>query len=322
MLIFGCYSENHSVENIYEKYKQNEQILDSDNEDQDMEVVSNPCMRTARSERGLKKLSVKVIDLVYKLKETSYKQVANKLIEELVTNAENDNNGTRNESRAITDRKTKEEKNVRRRVYDALNVLIACGVLKKNSNKNVMYEDKPENRLKGLKVMIKKKHKGKKKTVVRQLSTKRSTLESKRSQLKESLEKLYAIKKLIKRNKEKEDRTRHYDKMVEHEFSEKLISDKFPNASKKGPVIHDKVIEKLKFPLVILSTPNTDDNEVSVCMAQNKRILACGFNRQFKVMGDMDMLLKLGYHENNYNVQHIQDSHMIDDLLNNRLQIA
>mgnify|MGYP006279606139 FL=1 len=52
--------------------------------------------------------------------------------------------------------KTKEEKNVRRRVYDALNVLIASGVLKKNSNKNVMYEDRPETRMRGLKLVVNK----------------------------------------------------------------------------------------------------------------------------------------------------------------------
>lgn len=85
----------------------------------------NPGIRTARSERGLKKLSVKVMDLVYKLKETSYKAVANNLIEELVNNSDSGEQVNKSERRAHSERKTKEEKNVRRRVYDALNVLIA-----------------------------------------------------------------------------------------------------------------------------------------------------------------------------------------------------
>ena len=68
---------------------------------------------------------MKVIDLVYKLKETSYKNVANRLIEELVNTNQHDEYGNMMEKRENSERKIKEEKNVRRRVYDALNVLIA-----------------------------------------------------------------------------------------------------------------------------------------------------------------------------------------------------
>lgn len=92
--------------------------------------------------------------MVYKLKETSYKDVANKLIDELVIDGELDESGRKLDKKTSFEKKTKEEKNVRRRVYDALNVLIASGVLKKNANKNVLYEDKPESRMKGLKLVF------------------------------------------------------------------------------------------------------------------------------------------------------------------------
>ena len=108
---------------------------EEDSESENDDIDNNPGIRTARSERGLKRLSVKVRDLVFKLKETSYKDVANRLIEELVINNEYDESGRKLDKKSSSERKTKEEKNVRRRVYDALNVLIASGVLKKNANK-------------------------------------------------------------------------------------------------------------------------------------------------------------------------------------------
>lgn len=147
------YRHQNSPCNAYDEYRRQE----AEEEDMEEETENNPGNRTARSERGLKRLSVKVRDLVFKLKETSYKDVANRLIDELVTDEDYDESGRKLDKKTSNERKTKEEKNVRRRVYDALNVLIASGVLKKNVNKNVMYEEKPESRMKGLKLVIKKK---------------------------------------------------------------------------------------------------------------------------------------------------------------------
>jgi len=86
-------------------------------------------MPTSRSTRGLKYLSIKVRDMVIKCGATTYQNVATELI-----------NGLKEESISLGmnpfDLKRsdidKDEKNIRRRVYDALNVLIAAGVLKKN----------------------------------------------------------------------------------------------------------------------------------------------------------------------------------------------
>ena len=75
-------------------------------------------METPRSTRGLRHLTTLVKQLVCKHQPTSFKNVAVKLIDELV----------------VTDgpERVKEEKNVRRRVYDAINVLIAAGVLERD----------------------------------------------------------------------------------------------------------------------------------------------------------------------------------------------
>lgn len=70
---------------------------------------------TPRSRNGLKVLSWKVKDIVERLGNSSYQEVADCLVKELDEN----------------DSDIKDEKNIRRRVYDALNVLIAVGMLKK-----------------------------------------------------------------------------------------------------------------------------------------------------------------------------------------------
>jgi hypothetical protein len=66
-------------------------------------------------EKGLRGLSARAYNVVLQMKSTTYKEVAVKLLKEL---------DFKNELDSAT-----EETNVKRRVYDALNVLIAVGIL-------------------------------------------------------------------------------------------------------------------------------------------------------------------------------------------------
>ena len=72
-----------------------------------------------RSKNGLKVLSWKVKEIVENLRSGTYQEVADCLVKETDE----------------TEGDAKDEKNIRRRVYDALNVLIAVGVLQKNGKK-------------------------------------------------------------------------------------------------------------------------------------------------------------------------------------------
>jgi hypothetical protein len=74
---------------------------------------------TVRSKNGLKILSWKVKEIVERLGSSTYQEVADSLVKE-TEEYEGD---------------SRDEKNIRRRVYDALNVLIAAGVLVKNNKK-------------------------------------------------------------------------------------------------------------------------------------------------------------------------------------------
>lgn len=226
-----------------------ERVAESESENCEEEI--NPGLKTARSERGLKRLSVKVRDLVYRLKETSYKDVANRLIEELVFDNEVNSSGL--DKKSSNERKTKEEKNVRRRVYDALNVLIASGVLRKNLNKNVMFEERPEVRMKGLKLTMKKKYENSKKNLIKAIYFKRKLLQEKHLQANEGMDRLKAISYLIRRNKEKEERERRSSNLMSNELQVKINEDKRRSSASR---IYTEVVEKINFPFIILSTPN------------------------------------------------------------------
>ena len=129
-------------------------------------------IETPRSIRGLKQLTQLVKQIICKHQPTSFKNVASKLIEELIITEGPD--------------RVKEEKNVRRRVYDAINVLIASEVLERNG-RNVSWKehwDNPE-------VDYREND----------LEKKRSLIEDKKKGLKVVLNKFLAIRALISRNK-------------------------------------------------------------------------------------------------------------------------
>lgn len=232
-------------------------------EEQDDETENNPGIRTARSERGLKRLSVKVRDLVFRLKETSYKDVANRLIDELVGDNEYDEYGNRLDKKTSSDRKTKEEKNVRRRVYDALNVLIASGVLKKNENKNVMFEEKPESRMKGLKLVVKKRHENKKRHLIKLIHNKRRDISAKRREYKESESKLRAIEALLYRNKTQEEKEKRRFPLMSNEISEKIHED-IPLCNNASKTVMNEGVERIPFPMLVLGTENTEENKIKI----------------------------------------------------------
>ena len=80
-----------------------------------------------RFNKGLKMLSVIVKDIVIEKKSTTYKEVAGIILNDSIKQ----DNVTINTQREIA----KEEQNIKRRVYDALNVLISAGILIKEGKK-------------------------------------------------------------------------------------------------------------------------------------------------------------------------------------------
>ena len=139
--------------------------------------MKTPCseeseLETPRSVRGLKHLTTLVKQLVCQHQPTSFKNVALRLIDELI-----DNEGPE---------RIKEEKNVRRRVYDAINVLIAADVLERNG-RHVSWKENWENVENDMRKS--------------ELEKRRKIIEEKKTGLQNFINKLLAIKFLIHRNK-------------------------------------------------------------------------------------------------------------------------
>jgi len=80
-----------------------------------------------KNNRGLKLLSVTVREIVSEKQSTTYKEVADTILKEMLK-CGNTRNGFKTDA-------NREEQNVKRRVYDALNVLISAGVLTKDGKK-------------------------------------------------------------------------------------------------------------------------------------------------------------------------------------------
>jgi len=114
-----------------------EEEEEGENEDEDS-PAKIPSSRSARGnlEIGLKVLSVRVHEIVCEKFKSTYKEVADLLINELALNGKLETSGMKPNKESVKLRKTKDEKNVRRRVYDALNVLIAAGIIKKEGKVN------------------------------------------------------------------------------------------------------------------------------------------------------------------------------------------
>lgn len=99
-------------------------------------VIKQLERKPSRRDKGLKILSVAVRDYVIKKQSTTYAEVSEEL---------KDIQGQQ---------ELKDQKNVKRRVYDALNVLVAAGVLHKEEKK-VFYRGVPDQTVYGEKLQIK-----------------------------------------------------------------------------------------------------------------------------------------------------------------------
>lgn len=74
--------------------QQYDQCMEEDSEEEDEDDNEDEAIApTARSDRGLKRLSIKVKNLVFKLKQTSFKDVANRLIQTLVSECDFNEHG-------------------------------------------------------------------------------------------------------------------------------------------------------------------------------------------------------------------------------------
>ncbi|XP_068124203.1 transcription factor Dp-1 [Hyperolius riggenbachi] len=135
--------------------------------------------------KGLRHFSMKVCEKVQKKGTTSYNEVADELVAEF---SSADNHISPNESQAY------DQKNIRRRVYDALNVLMAMNIISKEK-KEIKWIGLPTNSAQECQNL----------EVERQRRLER--IKQKQSQLQELILQQIAFKNLVQRNRQTEQQT-------------------------------------------------------------------------------------------------------------------
>lgn len=126
------------------------------------------------------------------LKVTTYKQVADQLVRMLNAGEF----GPYEEEMS----KLKDEQNIKRRVYDALNVLISADVLKKNGKFVMSQQDALSEKLKSSSRNAKKEDKD---NLFDQIIKKQNLLREKKSKIDELKNKREVLNALLKRNRKK-----------------------------------------------------------------------------------------------------------------------
>ncbi len=154
----------------------------SDDEDDD-EGSENGKMKF---NKGLKRLSIIVQEIVVKKQSTTYKEVASMILHE-----------TRESGNLQISSKielAKEEQNIKRRVYDALNVLISAGILIKEGKKVRKNEVNKKIKISSKQMTIK--------SLRSTIQQKKIALDKKLAQLNNITKEYEGLKRLIERNKQ------------------------------------------------------------------------------------------------------------------------
>ena len=164
--------------------------------DTESSAVSSSSKRTSpgkdkgKAGQGLRHFSLKVCEKVEEKGTTTYNEVADELVKEF--RSRNDDGAS--EEDECSNKKTKasggfDEKNIRRRVYDALNVLMAM---------DIIYKEKKEIRWNGLPTNVHNDVE----TLQREKAHRLKEIHRKRECLKELLVQHVCYSNLVKRNKE------------------------------------------------------------------------------------------------------------------------
>ncbi|KAL7694837.1 putative transcription factor DP, winged helix-like DNA-binding domain superfamily [Plasmopara halstedii] len=199
--------------------------------------------------KGLRHFSMKVCQKVEEKHVTSYNEVADELVREFITMRPND---------AVYD-----EKNIRRRVYDALNVLMAMDIISKE-RKEIRWKGLPSNLQHDTEMLL-----------IERKERMRS-VEQKKQHLQDLLVQQVAMKNLIKRNAERK---------------RKEIDD-FASAT----IVRDE--GRVFLPFIAVNT--SKDTVIQCEMSEDRQDIFFNFSAPFEIHDDADILQKLNLHKAAY----------------------
>ena len=200
---------------------------------------------------GLKEISKRVMEIIKQSGKTTYKAISDQIVNE------------------ISEKSLKDEKNIRRRIYDSLNVMKSMRLFNRDKNtKTIMWnygqefdpldelEDKNEFNEKNKENKI---DSGDIATLKKEIKEKSNKLELLRMEL-------IGLKNVLERN------AREKDKIPEE--------------------------QKLYFPFIVIEFPTNKDPKINVALNDNKTKAHFGFDEVISMYGDLDAVSKIGNHPN------------------------
>lgn len=234
-----------------------------------------------RSSRGLRVLSLKVRDIVTKKKKTSYKEVAEALLQDL-------NQKMKGKSQVEI---SKEEQNVKRRVYDALNVLIAAKILKKEG-KLVCCDNSS-----GDSGFDKKKGKNDKESIIEQINDIKRRKKEKLENLQQLVFKNLALKNLIRKNQQKEAEliiTKNSNQKPNAKGPQNVSATRI-DLTQQNLSLDQKTQDVVNFPFIVVMS-SCPENSMNLNMDASQKQFSIEAKKEFNIYGDIDVLLKMKLH--------------------------
>ena len=205
---------------------------------------------------GLKEISKRVMEIIKQSGQTTYKAISDQIVNEIKINEDNS-------------KEKKDEKNIRRRIYDSLNVMKSMKLFHRDKNsKTIMWnyeqEFDPLNE-------IENKNEGK----------------DNNNDFKVESGNIVELKKTIKEKKEK-------CKLLSQELTG--LKNVLERNNRENENIKES--DKLYFPFIVIEFKSNKDPKINIALNENQTNAHLGFDEADTMYGDLDMVSKIGNHPN------------------------
>ena len=198
---------------------------------------------------GLKEISKRVMEIIKQSGQTTYRKISDQIVNEL------------------NDKSMKDEKNIRRRIYDSLNVMKSMKLLNKDKDtKTIMWDYNKE---------LDPLDENKSESIenIKENKINSNDIASLKKEIKEKEKKLELLRKELIGLKNVLERNATENKKVNEE-------------------------QKLYFPFIVIEFPTNKDPRIKVALNENQTKAHFGFDEVISMYGDLDAVSKIGNHPN------------------------
>ena len=191
---------------------------------------------------GLKEISKRVMEIIKQSGQTTYKAISDQIVNE------------------INEKSLKDEKNIRRRIYDSLNVMKSMKLFNRDSKtKSIMWNYEKEldplneNEDKNLKLSG-------------EINKLKKEIKEKNEKKEIFKRELFGLKNVLERNKRENEKFEENDKFY--------------------------------FPFIVIEFQSNKENNINIALNENQTNAHIGFDEANAMFGDLDMVSKIGNQNN------------------------